>query len=183
MLLLRLSHLSTQQGLSVRAVSGRELTSAILLIIKVVLFEQLITTFLQATLAPVLCPEHRSGHFGHCFLSCPFYLFQTLPATGGQRGGEIAEAQLLSLTSRLGESQRETLFTAKSPFGLVLQPADVTTPCFVVVVAVNPTDAQTLGMTFALVFSNLVLLTRPDIRVIIEYGGAHAIVHQPLNNG
>jgi hypothetical protein len=53
----------------------------------------------------------------------------------------------------------------------------------VVIIAVNPTDAKALGMTFALVFSNLVLLTRPDIGVIIEYGGAHAIVHQPLNNG
>ena len=182
MLFLRLAHLGTQQRFGVRAISGRELASAVLLVIEVVLLEQLVATLLESALAPVLSPELGSWSNLFCHMSCPLYLFQTLPATGGQRGGEIAEAQLLSLESCLGQSQRKALLTAQSPFGLVLQPANACTPPFVVIVTVYPFQSQTPGMALTLVLADLVFLARPDIGIEIEDGGTHAISHQPLHN-
>ena len=52
-----------------------------------------------------------------------------------------------------------------------------------VVVAFYPADAEALGVTLALLLSDLVLLARPDVGVVIEYGGTHPIGHQPLHNG
>ena len=51
-----------------------------------------------------------------------------------------------------------------------------------VVVTVNPTDAEALGMALALPFANLVFLARPDVGVIIEDRGAHAVGHEPLDD-
>jgi hypothetical protein len=52
-----------------------------------------------------------------------------------------------------------------------------------VVVAVNPPDAKALGMPLALLLTDFVLLAWKDVGVIIEYGGPHAIRHQPLDDG
>lgn len=183
MLFLRLTHLGSQQGFRVRTVSGRKLTPTVLLVIELILLEQLVPAFLQSSLAPVLCPEHGSRYLSHGFLSCPFYLFQTLPTTGGQCGSKIAEAKFLSLTGRFRQSQRKALLTAQSPLRLVFQPANACTPSFMVIIAINPFQPQALSMALTLVLADLIFLTRPDIGVEIEDGGTHAIRHQPFNNG
>ena len=115
-------------------------------------------------------------------MTSPFYLFQTLPTTGGQCCSKIAEAEFLSLTGCLSESQSEALLTAQSPFGLVLQPTNATAPPFMVVITVYPLQSQALSMTLTLVLSDFIFLAWPDIRIKIENGGTHAIRHQPLNN-
>ena len=51
-----------------------------------------------------------------------------------------------------------------------------------VVVAVNPADAQRLRVTLALLLAYLILLAGIDIGVVIEYGGTIAVVQQPLYN-
>lgn len=56
-------------------------------------------------------------------------------------------------------------------------------PLVVVIVAVNPTDAQRLCVPLALLLADLVLLTWPDVRVVVEDGGSHAVCHQPLHDG
>ena len=182
MLFLRLAHLGTKQGFRFCTISGRKLAPAVLLVIELILLEQLVPTFLESALAPVLCPENSSRSSLFCHTSCPFYLFQTFPTTGGQRCSKIAEAEFLSLTSRLRQSQCEALFAAQSPFWLVLQPANARTPSFMVIITINPFQSQTLSMALTLVFADLIFLTRPDIGVKIVDRWTHAIRHQPFHN-
>ena len=77
----------------------------------------------------------------------------------------------------------ETLLTTGATFRLALQSLYILAPLLMMVITINPLDAQALSMTFALVLSNLVFLKRVDIWVIIEYGGAHTMSHQPLYDG
>ena len=63
MLQLGLAHLPTQQGLGKESrgttLPCRELATAILLVVEVVLVQQLVATLLQTSLAPVLRPEMK----------------------------------------------------------------------------------------------------------------------------
>ena len=63
MLQLGLAHLLAQQGLGEGSCSTtlpcRELATAILLVVEVVLVQQLVATLLQTSLAPVLRPEMK----------------------------------------------------------------------------------------------------------------------------
>ena len=51
-----------------------------------------------------------------------------------------------------------------------------------VIVAVNPCEAQALSMALALVLANFVFLKRHDIRIEIEYRRPYTIACHPLNN-
>ena len=120
-----------------------------------VLLEQLVATILQTALAPVLCPEAREGgahprplpkgwEVGDYFLGSKtgtVDLLETLPAAGGQRGGKIRDAELLSLAGGSGKTQGKALFAATATLGFVLQSADMLQPRRMVVVVVNPADA------------------------------------------
>ena len=187
MLALGLTHLGTQQGFGVRPITSRELTAAILLVIKSIFLEQLVATLLQATLAPVLRPEVNILRVCiDCFLSCEpstVNLFQTLPTAGGQRGGEIRNAEFLCLTGCRRQTHKEALLTAMSTLRFTLKSLDTATPRGVVVVAINPLNAQRLSVAFTLVLADVILLARPDIGIVIENRGAHTIGQQPLDNG
>jgi hypothetical protein len=52
----------------------------------------------------------------------------------------------------------------------------------VVVVAINPTDAQRVGVALAFVLTDVVFLTRIDVGVIIKYGRADVVSQHPLYN-
>lgn len=51
-----------------------------------------------------------------------------------------------------------------------------------VIVAVYPTDAEAFGMTFALIFADVVLLTGVDIGIEVEDGWADIVLEHPLDN-
>ena len=99
----------------------RELAAAVLLIIELVFLQQLVAAILQAALAPVLVPERCASHRLFRQATCPFYLFQTLPAAGSQRRREIADAEFLCLLSRPGQSECEAQLTASSALRLSFQ--------------------------------------------------------------
>ena len=111
------------------------------------------------------------------------YLFEALPAAGSQRRSEVSEAQHLSLTGCCRQTEGKTLFAPSAPFWLFLKTANVLQPLLMVVVSVNPSYAKTLCMALALLFTDLILLTWPDVWIVIEYGRAHAIGKHPLYNG
>lgn len=116
-------------------------------------------------------------------MSRMFYLLETLPAAGGQRGGKPADAQFMGFAGSGYESQREALLAATPTLRLAFQAKDAVQPLFVVIVTINPLNSEAFGMAFALVLADLVLLKGVDIGIIIEYGGTHTIIEQPFNNG
>ena len=64
-------------------ISNTKFTTAVLLIIKIIFLEQLVSPFLQTLFPPVLCPEQRgciSRNRFLCSKSRTVYLLQTLPA-------------------------------------------------------------------------------------------------------
>ena len=183
MLALGFTHLLTEQGLGKRLrTAGRELAAAVLLVVELILSEQLVAALLKASFAPVLRPE---GHAREGLLSSEprtVDLLQVLPAAGGQRRGKTAEAPLRGRLCRRHQPQAEALLAAAAALRLLLQSADALEPLLVVVVAVNPLQPQTFGMALALLLANLILLARPDVRVIIKDGGLYVALHQPLYN-
>ena len=150
-------------------ISHGKLATAVLLVIEVKFFQQLIPPFIKAALAPVLRPERRLRHRRLCQMTCTLNLFQTLPSAGGQCRGEIADTECLGLLRRGRQPQQETLFAASSSLRLSLQSAHILSPLLVIIVAIDPGQTQPLRMTFTLLFADLVLLPGPDIRIVIEY--------------
>ena len=67
-------------------------------------------------------------------------------------------------------------------FWFSFKPTDVLPPLLVVVVSIDPSESETLCMTFTLVLADLVLLKRIDIRIVIEYHRTDVVLHQPLDN-
>ena len=61
--------------------------------------------------------------------------------------------------------------------------AHVVEPRLVVVVAINPRYAKTLGMSLTFMLANLVFLTRKDIGIVMKNSGAHTMLQQPLDDG
>ena len=74
------------------------------------------------------------------------------------------------------------MFTAPSSFGLPFESTDVLTPLLMVVVAVNPCQAETFRMALALVLADLIFLTGKDVRIVIEYRRTDIMLHHPLHN-
>ena len=52
-----------------------------------------------------------------------------------------------------------------------------------VVVTINPSDAETFCMTFALLLADIVFLTRIDVGIEVEDGGTDVVLQHPLDNG
>lgn len=148
--------------------SPAEFTPAILLIVEVIFAQQLVAALLQSALSPVLIPE---GHVGHCLfglMTRTIDLLQALPATGGQRSGKIFESKLPGLLCCHRQPQGEALLAPPTPLWLALKTADTTEPLLMVVVAVDPSQSQTLGMPLTLVLTDFVFLAGPYIGIIIE---------------
>ena len=161
----------------------REFTATILLVIEVKFFQQLVTTFIEATLAPVLGPKGGTLNSLFCKMPSILDLFEALPTAGGKCGGKVLDAKFLCLTGSNGQAEGKALLASTASFRLTFQPADILTPLFVVVIAINPGHSETLGMTLTLVLSDLIFLTRKDIRIVIENGRAYIMLYQPFNNG
>ena len=162
--------------------SHRIFTAAILLVVELIFLQQLVAAILQSALAPVLVPERCASHRLFRQATCPFYLFQTLPAAGSQRRREVADAEFLCLLSRPGQSECEAQLTASSALRLSFQSAYILSPSVMIVVAVNPTQPQTLRMALAFLLTDLILLTRKDIWIVIKNSRLQFMIHHPLDN-
>ena len=95
----------------------------------------------------------------------------------------MGDAELLGLKGGGGEADAEALETAGTSFGFVLETLDLLKPSLMVVVPVNPRDAETVGMAFAFVFADFVFLAGVDVGIEIEDGGADVVLEHPLNDG
>ena len=51
-----------------------------------------------------------------------------------------------------------------------------------VVVSINPGDAETVGVAFAFVFTDFVFLVGVDIWIEVEDGGADVVLEHPLDD-
>ena len=170
----------------------RELASAILLVIELVFFQQLVPTFLQAVFAPVLRPE--SDRLVYCAIRriavCRFCgtqtrrvdLVQVLPSRRSKGGGEKRNIQFLRLTGGMEKPVVETRLAPSAPFGLMLQPFYGAKPLFMTPVIVYPLDSQTLCVPFALVLADLILLERVYVRIIIIDHWLDPMRQQPFYN-
>lgn len=158
-------------------------TATILLIVEAIFTQELVPTVAESSLTPVLRPELSAGH---CLLrrqAGSSNLLKTLPPRRSQRGGEVAQPQLTGLLRRSQQPHVEALLTAAAALGLMFQSLHAAAPSLVVVVAVNPCQAETLGMAFALLLADVVLLAGPDVGIKIEDSGAHAVLQHPLHDG
>jgi hypothetical protein len=52
-----------------------------------------------------------------------------------------------------------------------------------IVVAINPFQAQALCMALALILANLVFFAGKDIGIIVKDSRSDIMLHQPLDNG
>ena len=110
-------------------------------------------------------------------------LVKTLPTGGGEGGGKVGNAELLGLEGCGCEANAEALKATVATFGFVFKSLNLLEPCFVVVVAVYPLDAKTVGMTFAFILADVVLFTRVDVGVEVKDGGADVVLEHPFDNG
>ena len=160
-----------------------ELAAAILLVVEAILAQQLVAAVAEAALTPVLRPEHGAWHGGLGRMAGKGDLLQALPARRGQRGGEMNDAQLASLAGGGQQTHVEALLAAAATLRLMLQARHMAAPRLVVVVAVDPRQAQALGVALALLLADGVFLLGIDVGIEIVDGGADAIGQHPLNNG
>ena len=163
--------------------SHTELTTAIQLIVEAECFQELVAAVGEATLSPVLRPEVRVGHGRLGGKACPRDLLDALPTGGGERGGEVVQAEGLRLLGGDGQAMTEAEFTAWPAFRLILQALDAAKPRLVVVVAVNPPQSEALSVALAFFLANLVLPQWVDVGIEIEDCGADVVRHHPLYNG
>ena len=115
-----------------------KLTAAILLIIKLVLLEQLVTTFVESALAPVLLPELSAGNGLLGFHTCGGNLLNALPTGRGQGGSKETQTLSEGFLSSTGQPHQEALTAATAPFRLPLQSLHTAKPKLVVIVTVYP---------------------------------------------
>ena len=160
-----------------------ELTSAVLLVVEAILAQQLVAPVAESSLAPVLGPEHRAGHGLLGRQTGSGDLLDALPSRRGQRGGEILQPQLARLLGGSCETQGEAAQTAAAALRLILQTADATAPRRMVIVAVNPRQAEALGMALALLLADVVFLAGEDVGIVVKDGGTHAILQHPFHDG
>ena len=89
--------------------SHAKFTTAVLLIVEIVLFQQLVAPFIQPPLAPVLSPVCSSFHLRLGKETCLINLLQALPSRGSKSSGEVSQAKLASSKRRGIESVAEAL--------------------------------------------------------------------------
>ena len=95
----------------------------------------------------------------------------------------MLDAKLVGLEGGSSETEAEALEAARASFWFLLKPCYLPQPFFVVVVAVNPLQANGFGMAFAFGFADVVFLARVDVGIEIKNGGADVVVQHPLDNG
>ena len=128
----------------------------------------------------------RGGGYGDSLLgkeSCLVDLVEALPTGGGEGGGKIGDSEGLGLEGGGGETDAEALEAAGSPFGFVFETLDLLEPLFMIVIAVNPGDVEAVGMTFALILSDVVFFTGIDVGVEVEDSGTNIVLEHPLYDG
>ena len=173
---------TTLVGKTCLRLSLAKLTTAVLLVIKIVLTEQLVATILQATLAPVLCPKDSSFNGSLGRQTRLGNLLKTLPTGRGERRSEIGQPKLSCLQSGSLQAESETLQATAASLGLTLQSSDNLQPLLMIVVAINPLQSKTLCMPFTFLLADFILLTREDIWIEIIYGGTDVMSKHPLHD-
>ena len=166
-----------------------------MLVVEIEFFQQLVTTFVKTTFAPVLGPKDDSiAQLGLSFL-CDFVdgllrqmastldLFKAFPTGRSQRGGKVSDAQFFCFLSGNRQAKGKAELAAPAPFRFVFESADILLPLFMVVIAINPRKTKTLCVALALILANLVFFARKDVWIIIEYRRTDVMLHQPLDNG
>ena len=76
----------------------------------------------------------------------------------------------------------KTLQTAAATFRFSFQSPHCLQPSFMIIVTINPSDSETLCMALALLLSDIILLSGPDIRVKIKDGRPYVVLHHPLDD-
>ena len=163
--------------------ANAELATAVLLVVESVLVEQLVATILQASLAPVLCPEGGAGNGRLGAQTRLGDLLQALPTGRGKRGGEICQPQFFGLQGCCLQPIREALEATTAPLGLSLQASHSLKPALMVIVAVNPLKSQALCMPFAFLLADVIFLARKDVGIEIKDSGADVVLQHPLHDG
>ena len=164
-------------------VGDAEFAAAVLLVVEVVFAEELVAAVLESSFPPVLCPEGGAwdGLLGG--ESCLADLLEAFPAGGGEGGGEVLDAECLCLEGGGGEADAEALEASGPSFGFLFQSLYLLEPACMVVVAVYPSDAEAVGMSFAFVFADVVFLTGVDVGVEVEDGGTDVVLEHPFDDG
>ena len=179
-----------------------EFATAVLLVVEVVFTEQLVATFLQTALAPVLGPEkgvggmrwyritlnsgERGGRWGDGLLGKEpslVDLVEALPTGGGEGGGKIGDSEGLGLEGGGGETNAEALEAAGTPFGFVFKTLDLLEPGLMVVITVYPGDVEAVGMTLALILADIVFFAGVDVGVKVKDSGTDIVLEHPLHDG
>ena len=159
-----------------------ELATTILLVVEVKFFQELVAPFLQATLAPVLIPEGGALDSLLCQMTSPIDLFETLPTTGSKGCREVLQSKFFRLPGSLRQTECKALLTPSAPFRFTLKATHILSPLVMIIIAINPSETETLCMAFTLVLADLIFLTGKDIGIIIEYCWANPIGEHPLHN-
>ena len=103
-------------------------TAAVELIVEGILFEELVSALLKPTFAPVQC------------------------------GGEGRDAELSCFLCCSQKPHGETLQTSGAPFWLLLQTLYLSEPPAMIVVTVYPRESEAVGMSFALLLTDGILV-------------------------
>lgn len=160
-----------------------EFTTAILLIIKVVLFDNRNPPLTQSTLPPVLSPPAYLRIRLNRILTGRINLLQTLPARRCQRRGDYSKPMLMCITGRIAQAHFKAAQAAASPFGLVLHSLHLTQPGIVCIIGIHNVQSQRLCITRTLLLTDEILLQRVNIGIAIINGRAHSMLHQTFDNG
>ena len=110
-------------------------------------------------------------------------LFEALPTRGCEGGGEVGDAERVCLKGGGCEADAEALEATRTSFGFMFKSLNLLKPCFVIIVAINPRDAEAVCMALAFVFADVVFFLRIDVGIEIEDGGTDAMLKHPLYDG
>ena len=140
--------------------SHAELTTTILLIVKAIFLQQLVSSLVKATLSPILCPKHSVGNLFLCITTSRLNLLDAFPTRRSQGGGEMANSHLMGETGGGHQPHLKTAKTSFPPFWFTFQPFYGVQPCTMIVIAINPFESQRFSMALALLLANFIFLQR-----------------------
>ena len=162
--------------------TNAELTSAILLVVEVVLPDQGVASFLEASLAPVLFPPDQFRIGLDCLAACLVDLVKAFPAGGCQGGGHQAKSVGRCIFGGAFQPQAETAEASASALGLVFEPVHRRPPACVVIILIDYLQAEREGKPGAFLLPFEILLQRVDVGIAVVKGRSDSVVKKTFHN-
>lgn len=160
-----------------------EFTSAVQLIIEVVLADDFVSALLEAAFAPVHVPPCNVGEEAASVEAGGVHLVEVFPAGGGKCRREYVETMLLGIPCGSLQAETEAHHAAGATFRFMLKTMYGVMPMSMVIAIIDDVQAGFFGVADALVQAFVIFVFRKNIRIAIENCRSNAMIYKAFHYG